>query len=231
MDGTGTGQGDFQIVEGQDNPPEAPEGTPEAADKGTPTLTQEEADAQVHAALTKAGRDAKSLETSRAEIKAREDRIKAEEEEHARWRKERDEAELAAVEDDPDKVSAIQLRQEARRLKIEVESAKRENERKGADIADREKHLQETQREVDIFNIATKYNLDAADLKDLGLPAEATEKVAKVMAGKTKTETPPFKPLEKGKSTSGTGKLTDKDRLNMTTEQVAEHPDTKARYK
>jgi hypothetical protein len=90
------------------------------------TYTETEYQKAVSDALARAGRDAKSIETREARLKdieTREAALKAREDEA---KKKAEEAELEAVKDDPEKLSAFQLRKKARE---EMEAAKAEREK------------------------------------------------------------------------------------------------------
>jgi len=146
-----------------------PDGKGQATPKENP---QEQIDKAVQAALTKAGRDAKALETKAADLEAREQRIK----EHERLR---DQAELEAAKSDPVKLTAYQLKKD--RELLEKEKAEHQAEITAA---------KETQREVLVWQVASDKGVDPMRLKNLSTEfnlqgKEQLEKLAAEIASKT----------------------------------------------
>lgn len=138
----------------------------------TRTFTEKDVQKAISDALSKAGRDAKSLEKERQELAAwREEREKEQ--------RRRDEQELEEARGDEGKLSQIQrerkIREEQNRIKAENEAL----ERAKAEHAEKLRKADEAEKEINIWNIARKYGLDANSLKtdcaELGL--ETPEKI------------------------------------------------------
>jgi hypothetical protein len=104
----------------------ASEGKDGSTSQAPKTYTETEYQKAVSDALAKAGRDAKSIEAREARLKdlgAREAALKAREDEA---RRKAEEAEYSAVKDDPEKLSAYEMRKKARE---EAEALKAEREK------------------------------------------------------------------------------------------------------
>ena len=146
------------------------EGQASSSEPGTPKETPTHTQAQVDEALQKdriyRGRDDKALSD-------RETAVAAKEAEADRRQAERDAEELEAAQGNPDALSALELK----RGKAELARDKAAHK---ADVDAAADH----KRAIAIFEIATKYGVDADALKDLELDAEKTEAVAKVWSGK-----------------------------------------------
>jgi len=140
-------------------------GTP----KGTPTHTQAQVDEILQKDRMIRGRDDKAL-------KAREDAVAIRETEADRIQKERDAEDLKAAEGNPEALNTVQTKQALKARESAL--AKSEAEHR-AEI----ESARETRREVDIWQIASKYGVDADTLKALNLDKEKTEDVAKAMSG------------------------------------------------
>jgi molecular chaperone GrpE (heat shock protein) len=202
-----------------------------AAKDGTPaatvvkTYTQQELDQAIQKARVQAGRDEATLRTRESTIAAREAKIKEAEEA-------REAAELEAVKNDPAKLDAVRLKQEARRLKAEAEQARYELEKDKAEVA-------EYKKSKAISDCVTELKCDAMQLtlavEDLGITDPAKIKaLAKRMfpqaekPGEQKSTSPNPSQVFDGRSNGGS---TDQWREGMTTEEYANLPSVKARYK
>ena len=166
--------------------------------QGTPqtprTFTEAEVQKQVSDALSKAGRDAKSLEKRETDIRTQLEKI-------AQWQKQRDMEADERLKGNPE---ALDWLQKKRQLQQEREALEREK----AEHAELIKSANETKKEITLWEIAQKHDIDAGELKDaceeLGLATkEQFEGVAKRMAkAGTKPPQTPLKP-DSGKTTGG----------------------------
>ena len=145
------------------------EGHAYSSEGGTPQEPLTHTKTQVDEALQKdrivRGRDDKALQT-------REDVVAAREAEADRRQGERYAEELATAQGDPVALDALQLKKE----KADLARSKAEHQ---SEI----ESARETKREISVWEIATKYGVDAETLKALDLDAVKTEVVAKAMAG------------------------------------------------
>jgi len=166
----------------QVNPAKSPDESGEQSPKSQePTITQAELNRAIQEAKTQAGRDGKAaaekyLSEQLTELQATQEK----------WHKEREEAELKAVENDPAKVNAIKLRQDADRRLREAKDQEAKNKAERA-LLDAEKEASEkTKLEVDIFTVAKEMKVDPVKLKaklnELGITDKTRFKaVAKMM--------------------------------------------------
>ena len=97
------------------------------------TFTPEQVQQQVSAALSRAGRETKALETARADIATREARL-------LKMEQERKLAELEAVKDKPEELSIIQRRQ---KLAADIRTHNAEVEKRNLEWATREAEVSE----------------------------------------------------------------------------------------
>ena len=138
-----------------------PSGKGEITPKETPqTYTQDQVDKTVNAALTKAGRDAKSFEQRENAIKAQEDANKAKQ-------AERDAAELAEAQGDPDKMAVYQSKQTEKQRKTGLDAREAALTKSEAEHAEEIRIAKETQQEIAIREIATEHKVDPVKLKNL----------------------------------------------------------------
>lgn len=147
------------------------EGKQETSEKQEPRLIPEtEAQKLVSDALAKAGRDAKSLETRKAELDRQAQDI-------ADWQAKKDEEERKAVESNPE---LLDVYQQKKALKDkEAALKKRENELEQEKLAHQVEieSAREVQRDVDVFEIAQEYEGgDAMKLKNLCVTFNASTK-------------------------------------------------------
>ena len=169
--------------------------------KETQTFTKESQAKAVSDALATAGRTAKAIKTREDVLQTKEQRIKDSETKAETKQKERDEAELEAAEGDKDERSRIKRKQALRigELTLKQEREKFESEKAeqqvGIDAA------KATQAEIKVFDIATKYGLNADILKDLSTDPEQLEKIAKAMSTKEGTGPDPQRTLGGGETT------------------------------
>lgn len=126
-----------------------------------PTYFQKDMDEAVEAAKTQAGREGKA-----AAQKYLKGELKTFEDSQAEWHKQTDEAELAAIVDDPAKVTAVKLKQTADRRVREAQVLERKNAVERALLdADLESQKQ-IKLEVDIWEAAKKAKVDPTKLKE-----------------------------------------------------------------
>lgn len=174
------------------------------------TLTREQAQKQTSDALSAAGRDAKSLV-------AREEAIKAEQAKITQWQKERDDAELESLGDDPEGRKLFQKRQALRDKEKQLGDDRATLEKEKLEHKAKIEAAEGTEREIVIWEVAQKQGVDASKLKELSTELnlqtkEQIERVAKEMgAGKAK---PTIKP-DSGVTTGG-----DKDLSGMSSRQA-----------
>jgi hypothetical protein len=154
----------------QGTPPEpgqSPRGDAGSTSGGEPkTFTEEQVAKEVSDKLAAAGRDAKALDLRGKDLEAREEAVKAERERQAQWQKERDAEAEEAARDDPEELKRLRRERKVREreealAKRETEQTKRELEHRGEIEAARE-----TQREIDVWEVAKETGLDARQLKD-----------------------------------------------------------------
>jgi hypothetical protein len=183
----------------QDNSSAGEQGTSEKEpEMFTRSQLDEAAQKEVSNALSKAGRDAKTLALKAKDLDIREQAIK---EAEAR----REAEALEAVRDDPDQLKAYQdkksLREERKRITEERANLERDKLQHAEEI----KAAAESQLEIKIWDIAKETGADAAELKDtlaeLGIqnPTEEQIKAAAKRMGGTKT---PLK-VDSGKTRGG----------------------------
>jgi hypothetical protein len=189
------------------------------------TYTEEEVKQAVEKAksdaLAKAGRDAKSFELREKSLTEREEAIKAKEVEI-------EAAELEEARTDPTKMQTYQAKQAKKQqlADINTERAKLKKDREDFE-RDKTEHeaeitaARETQREIDIWELGEKYGLDPVMLKDLNLPLDQTETVAKRLAQNKPPETTELK-TDSG-VTSGAGKPTPEQLEKMPMGDYAAH--------
>ena len=141
-----------------------PKGKASEGSEGTTPKPEVYTKAQLDEAIQKdriqRGRDAKTLEQRVNDIKAREGAI-------AKWQADRDAAELAEAQKDPDKLAAYQQKQADRQRRTSLDEreaaiAKREAEHEAEITAARE-----AQKEIVIWQIASAKNIDPMRLKTL----------------------------------------------------------------
>jgi hypothetical protein len=216
-----------------------PKGQPSAEIKGTPkvetkTYTEEEVNKRISDALAAKGRDAKTLSDREAILKAERETIEADKVKIADWQRQRDETELAEARRDPDKLAAWQKKQNEKSRDAEFATREAALKKREADLTKREAEhsatiqaAQETQLEIELWEIGAKYGINPVILKDtmkdLNLTTtEQAEALAKRLSGTAKRpaegeaeEKEEFTPIS-GVTTGG-GKLTQEqlDKLSM----------------
>lgn len=176
----------------------------------TPTFTPEQVQQQISAALSKAGRASKNLETATAAIAAREAMIQKAEQE-------RELAELEAVKDKPDELTILQRKQ---KLAQDIRAHNTERQAWLVEKASHEAEINEakaTRFEVSVYTIAEKAGVSPESLKEkaseIGLTdVAAIEKLAALMPKKTPATVP-----DSGKTAGGgedLSKLTPRELIN-----------------
>lgn len=159
---------------------------PSAGGGGTPktpeTFTKEQVQKSVSDALSGAGRDTKALEIREKELDARQQAVQSREADLAKWQKERDDVELEAAKDNPDLYDAIKLRRATKADQTKLAEDRVNLERDKAQHAAELEAAGATQREISIWEIASKQNVDASALKELSddLNLQTTEQIERV---------------------------------------------------
>jgi len=165
LDGTGN-QGDTSAATAQDT-----SGGEQGTSKQEPKLIPEtEAQKLVSDALAKAGRDAKSLETKKAELDRQAQEL-------TDWQARKDEEERKAVEGNPELLDVYQQRKALREKEATFKKEQDEFEQKKLEHQVEVESAREVQRDVDIFDIVQEYEGgDAMKLKTLCVNFNATSK-------------------------------------------------------
>lgn len=162
-------------------------GTQEGTSDKAPTYTEAQAKKMVNDALSAAGREAKALADQRKAVEDQANRFEAE---RLEWQRRQDEAELATVRDNPDKLSEFQRRQRIRQQEAELERRAQEQARKEQEYAERVRAEEATHAEREAQRLAEKYGVDASILQLV--PPENREKLAQSLPRK-EGGTPPLK--------------------------------------
>ncbi len=182
--------------------------------KGTSTLTEEQAQARE----TKAVNDARSTDGRTAkDFEVREQRIKDNEatliEERVKWRRERDEADIESVRDDPEKLTALQKKQ-----KTTADANALADDRRTLD-GDKTKHeasVQSDLEEIRVFN-RTKTASEVAVAKGVSMDSilkhakDDTREAMEAVAEDLPKNKEPLK-VDSSRS-SGTGEKSEEQRL------------------
>jgi len=150
------------------------------------TYQESEVQKIVNDRLAQAGRDAKTLETQKTDLAARE-------EAHAQWQREKDEEEYEKARGNPDALSALQ---QERAFKATAKSIKDERnalERERVAFQVERDAANAIKKEHDIVALAQKYKIDPQFLRDIPIDPEHLEKVAQRMT--------PLSPAELAKTT------------------------------
>lgn len=167
-------------------------------------------------ALAAAGRDAKSIEKQREEA----NRLLAEAQEAAdKARQRQRDAELEAAKDDPDELSRIrkahQIEDDLNKERTEFNKEKATLERERAEHQAEIEEAQSTKREIMVWDVATKHNVDAERLKDLSekYKLSTKEEIDELARQIGKPKEPVLS--DSGRTTGGTnlGDLPPKERL------------------
>lgn len=162
------------------------------------TFTKESEDKAVSDALSSAGRTAKDFDSRKSLLDAREQAVKDSEAQEIERQRTRDAKELEAAEGDPEKLSAIKLRRDARAKFAEAERKEKDADAKIAENKVAIDAANAIKLETDIFTIAEKHKVDPGWLKGLGVSNLKTlEEIAKGASEKK-----PFNP-DPGKTTGG----------------------------
>ncbi|MGA2669963.1 MAG: hypothetical protein ABSF21_00880 [Dehalococcoidia bacterium] len=139
----------------------------------TKTYTEDEVNKRISDALAAKGRDAKALADKEASLNARDEAIKAHEAEINDIKRRRDEAELEDARRDPTKLTAYQERKAREKnqldLQAERDALKKDRaalERDKTEHAEALKAAQETQLEIELWEIGAEFNVNPVTLKD-----------------------------------------------------------------
>lgn len=166
------------------------------------TYTESDVQKAVSDALSKAGRDAKSLEGREQSLKEREEAIRAKE-------AETETKELEEAKSDPQKLQTYQAKKARKEQQQDIEAQKAQVKKERAELErDKVEHeaelkaARETQREIAIWKIAEKYSVDPVMLKDLNIPLDQTEAVAKRLQKPKEGETKVDSGVTSGGSTT-----------------------------
>ena len=198
MDGTETNQDTIQA----ESPVES-----SGNETGTPEVyTREQVDKLISDRLAQAGREAKALETMKADIAKRENEIRELETKRQRDEEERELAELTSVtKDKPEELPTLKsykdkLAQKHRAL-MEKEDTLRKKE---AEFNERFTKTEQTEFEINTLNIANKHGVDHEILKtkaiELGIKGDKLEDLAKLIPKRVES-----KP-DSGKTVGGSSK-------------------------
>jgi len=142
----------------------------EGTSQDTRTYTEQDVQKMVSDRLAAAGREAKALETRKAELERKEQEI-------AQWRARKEEEELEAARGDPDKLNSYQEKKRLRDEREELTKQRREWEQEKLSHEVEIEEARATKREIDIFDIAQEYEGgDAVKLKKLCDTFKATSK-------------------------------------------------------
>ena len=167
-----------EIKETQKNSPQSPGKASEGSEETTPkadakTYTEKDVEKAVQVALTKAGRDDKTLTDKEATLNAQQESINARQAEIDDAERQRDAAELAAAKGDPELLKVYQDKQVQKRevAGITAQKADLKKEREALDRSKAEheaenKAARETQLEIEIWKIAEAEGVDPVELKD-----------------------------------------------------------------
>lgn len=157
MDEPKGGQGDpTALTGGEGTTPTEPE-----------TYTKEQADKLVNDALSMAGRDAKSLETTRQSLAEMQKGIEAAQAEIQQWKENQDKAFLEANKDNPDAIDWYQKKQELQRQITEFNKLKLQYD---GDI----QAAKDTKFEVITWKVAGANKVDPTKLKELAVKLNLT---------------------------------------------------------
>lgn len=187
--------------------PSAKEAPPSGKEKTTPketpqTYTEDQVDKTVQAALTKAGRVAKTLEQREIDIKAHEDAVTAKQEAL-------DAAELERVKEDPDALAAYKDKKARKKERDDLAQERAQLERDKAEHAAEIQAAREAQKEITIWQVASAKNIDPMRLKTLSdkFSIEGKEKLEELAdeigSGKTDKQID----VDSGMTTGSPGKI------------------------
>lgn len=170
----------------------------EETSRDTGTFTAEEVQKLISDALSKAGRDAKNLNSKEIELKQREERIKAEADDIANAKRELDLREIEAVKEDPQAIKTIEYRQKLAERERELTRREREVNEKLSNAQAAIKELNDRKFNDEIRRISGAYGVDETVLKDLGIDdIDKVEAIAKRLPSTKKVQT------DSGKTTGG----------------------------
>jgi len=152
---------------------------PEGSEETTPiadakTYTEKDVEKAVQVALTKAGRDAKALETQAGQIKADQEAIEATRAELDEIQRQIDQSELEAARGDSAKLRELQAKKSYKAKLAELDTKNKELQKREAELDRREAEhaskiqaAEETQLEIEIWKIAKAEGVDPVELKDM----------------------------------------------------------------
>ena len=177
--------------------------------KETPqTYTEEQIRNMVSDALSKAGRDAQTLEQKEGALKAREDAITAKQEAL-------DVAELERVKEDPDALAAYKDKKARKKERDELTQERTQLERDKAEHAAEIQAARDAQKEIIIWQVASAKSVDPMRLKTLSdkFSIEGKEKLEELAdeigSGKTDKQID----VDSGMTTGGTGEKSEDQKL------------------
>ena len=174
------------------------------------THTEADVTKAVSDALSAAGRDAKSISDKATEAerilgdaKKMQTDIQAERE---RWQKDKDEAELESVRDDPDALKSLGERQRQRNEATKLATREKELDEREAKHKERLEKADKADVKERATEIATRHTVDVASLiKFTDGSAEAMEELAQQLPKKGEPK-PPLR-TDTGRTIGGTGDL------------------------
>ena len=162
----------------QGNPEEAtPSGKGETTPNETPqTYTQEQVDKAVQSSLTKAGRDAKTLETQRTELTQQAEAIEATKTEIERTKQEQEAAFMESIKNNPDAVDWATMKKGLSEKEKALKAQEATFAKKQAEYDGKIKAAEEAQKEINIFSVASAKKVDSMRLKTLSDKFGITDK-------------------------------------------------------
>lgn len=201
-----------------------PQGPPPVKGTGTTpekakTYTEEDLQKVVQAALTQAGRDAKSLTQKERELATRTKTIEQQERELTQWRQQKEQAELEQARSDPNLLSAYQAKQMIREKETQIvqERARLESER--AQMNDQMAELNKMVAEHTANTLAPGTTLTAEELMELSdSKPERMRTLARKFPKQGASTAPPSRP-DSGMTLGAKGTLSAEDVRKMTPEE------------
>lgn len=170
-----------------DETKETPQGTPpqgqssegpQGSTSGTTTYTEEQVQKRISDERAQAGRKVSGLEK---QVKTLSDQLNEATQRHQSLQKQMDDAKLEAARDNPQALNLYQQEQQLRQQQEEIAKQKREIEQSKAEHEQELQEARDAKNEIEVWNVAQKYGVDASVLKGLGLQGEQLENVAKAM--------------------------------------------------
>ena len=140
------------------------------------TYTKQQMDKAVSDALSQAGRDAKALETQRNELTQQAEAIETTKQEIEKYRQDQDAAFMEAVKNNPDAVNWAEKNKELQAKEKELKKQLADFNKTKLEYDAQIKAAQETQKEINIFSVASEKKVDPQRLKTLSDKFGITDK-------------------------------------------------------